>query len=311
MNSQPNPRIISLIASSTEIVHALGLGDLMVGRSHECDYPSSVLNLPVCTQPKFKTDGTSLEIDQRVRQIVEQSLSVYSVSPEKLEELNPSHIITQTQCEVCAVSLKDVENATCQIIGSNPKIVSLEPNSLDDIWKDIERVADALAVADRATSLISKLKERMVKIEAKAKGLKPRSLAAVEWIEPIMAAGNWIPELVEMAGGVNLFGEAKKHAPWMSLPDLIEKDPEVIIVMPCGFDIARSLQEIDLLFRTEGAKQLKAARQKKVFVADGNAFFNRPGPRVVESLEILAEILHPDAFHFGHEGKAYVPYLVH
>src|SRR5215831_9425256 len=214
-------RIVSLIASATEIVCALGFESQLVGRSHECDYPASLKSLPQLTSPKFKVEGSSLEIDQRVKSIVEEALSVYRVDPNLLEELKPTHIITQSQCEVCAVSLKDVEAAVCQFTGSQPVIVSLEPNALADVWSDIGRVATALNASARGEEFVATLRRRMDEIAAKARTASTRpTVACVEWIDPLMAAGNWMPELVEMAGGVNLFGEVGKHSPWMSWEQL-------------------------------------------------------------------------------------------
>jgi iron complex transport system substrate-binding protein len=302
-------RIVSLIASATEIVYALGFGPELVGRSHECDFPESVKDLPMCTSPKFSPDGTSYQIDQRVKAILQEAVSVYRVDAKLLDDLSPSHIITQAQCEVCAVSLKDVEAAACEMIKSQPKIVSLEPNCLEDIWTDIDRVATSLNAKEKGVELVRKLKSRMEKIEVAAAKLQSRpTVALIEWIEPLMAAGNWMPELIEAAGGVNLYGEAGKHSPWMSWEQVENDDPDFIVVSPCGFDIKRTLEEMHLLSNKPSYANLKAVKQGHVYVADGNQYFNRPGPRVVESLEILSEILHPDHFQFGHEGSGWIKY---
>jgi len=306
-------RIISLIASATEIVCALGFEDQLVGRSHECDYPPSIKRLPQCTSPKFDVDGSSYEIDQRVKAIVEGALSVYKVDAATLEQLKPTHIVTQTQCEVCAVSLKDVEQAVCQFTSSQPAIVSLEPNSLSDIWADIRRVGEALGAANRAEMEIKRLRDRMQAIAMRSRALSKRpSVAYVEWIEPLMAGGNWMPELIDMAGGRNFFGEAGRHSPWMTWEDLVGADPDMIFVSPCGFDIDRSMREMHLLSDRPEWGRLKAVRDRRVFVADGNQYFNRPGPRVVESLEILAEVIgetiRPPLFRFGHEGTGWIRY---
>lgn len=304
-------RIVSLIASATEIVCALGLERSLVGRSHECDFPSSVKSLPVCTRPKFEPDGRSYEIDQKVKALVQEALSVYLVDAPLLDSLSPTHIITQTQCEVCAVSLRDVEEAVCAFARSTPRVVALQPDSLAGVWRDISLVGDALGARGEADALVEKLKARMGAVAEKARGAaretKPAA-AAIEWIAPLMAGGNWMPELIEMAGGVNLFGEAGKHSPWMSWEDLVRKDPDVILILPCGFDIPRTLAEMDLLDAKPEWKNLKAVESGKVFVLDGNQYFNRPGPRLAESLEILAEIFHPDTFHFGHEGAGWINY---
>ncbi|MEK6303609.1 MAG: cobalamin-binding protein [Acidobacteriota bacterium] len=302
-------RIISLIASATEIVCALGFEDQLVGRSHECDYPLSVKLLPQCTSPKFEVEGSSRQIDERVKSLVEDALSVYRVDPQILEELQPTHIITQSQCEVCAVSLKDVEQAVCELTTSHPMIVSLEPNTLGDVWTDIQRVGDALDASDRAQQLVDKLESRMDEVIQRTHWLATNpSVACIEWIEPLMAAGNWMPELVAMAGGVNLFGESGKHSPWMTWEDLVSKDPDILFVSPCGFSVTRTLQEMDLLASRPEWKGIKAVRSGCVFVADGNQYFHRPGPRLAESLEILAEIIHPNVFHFGYEGRGWVKY---
>jgi iron complex transport system substrate-binding protein len=300
------PRIISLIASATEIVCALGCEDQLVGRSHECDYPASIARLPVCTEPKFDVTGSSRAIDERVKELLRDALSVYRVHADKLEDLCPDVIVTQTQCEVCAVSLKDVEQAVCGLLANLPKIVSLAPNALSDVWNDIQCVADALDIPQRGRELNDRLLARMAAITEMARTQSERpTVACIEWIDPLMASGNWMPELVEMAGGVNLFGEAGKHAPWMTWEELVAKDPEVILVLPCGFDIARTRTEMPALKIRPEWPQLRAVRNYHVYLLDGNQYFNRPGPRLVESLEILAEVLHPASFCFGHEGTGW------
>jgi iron complex transport system substrate-binding protein len=244
-----------------------------------------------------------------VKSIVQEALSVYRVDAAMLDDLKPTHIITQSQCEVCAVSLKDVEQAVCELTSSNPVIVSLEPNSLDDVWTDIQRVGEALGASDRAEKLVDSLQSRMDDIVQRTHWIPNNPpLAYIEWIDPLMAGGNWMPELVEMAGGVNLFGEAGKHSPWMTWDELVMKDADIIFVSPCGFDIKRTLEEMSLLSGKAEWKSLKAVRDGRVVVADGNQYFNRPGPRLTESLEILAEVIHPNVFHFGHEGTGWVRY---
>ncbi len=302
------PRIVSLIASATEIVHALGFGADLVGRSHECDYPPEVLSLPVCTEPKFDVSGSSAEIDRRVKETLQDAVSVYRVHTPVLEALQPDVIITQSQCEVCAVSLRDVEEAVCQMVSSRPQVVALEPNSLADVWEDIRRVAQALGAPERGEALVDRLQARMEAIARQAQALAERPrVACIEWIDPLMAAGNWVPELVEMAGGQNLFGQAGQHSPWMTWDDLMAADPDVIVFMPCGFDIARTLEELPVLTQRHGWRRLQAVRNGRVYATDGNAYFNRPGPRLMESLEILAELLHPRIFRFGHQGSGWVP----
>jgi iron complex transport system substrate-binding protein len=296
-------RVVSLIASATEIVCSLGCRDQLVGRSHECDYPAWVTRLPVCTEPKFDTVGSSRSIDERVKAILQDGLSVYRVHADRLQALRPDVIVTQTQCEVCAVSLRDVEEAVGRLLPSSSQIISLAPNALADVWNDIGRVAGVLGVVERGEKLLRDLLHRVVAVAEKAGALPHRpTVACVEWIDPLMASGNWMPELVALAGGHNLFGTAGQHAPWLTWGQLREADPEAIFVLPCGFDIARTRQDMPTLTGQADWARLRAVRNGKVYLLDGNQYFNRPGPRLVESLEILAEILHPSAFEFGHKG---------
>ena len=297
------PRIVSLIASATEIVSALGFEDQLVGRSHECDYPPSVARLPVCTAPKFDVHGSSADIDRRVKTLLQDATSVYNVDAALLKSLRPDVIVTQSQCAVCAVSRDDVERAICAWVDSRPRVVTLEPNCLADVWTDIRRVAAALDARTRGEQLVQRLQHRMEEIASRAASLATRpTVACLEWLDPLMAAGNWMPELIEHAGGVNLFGEAGKHSPAMTWDELIAKDPDVILALPCGFDLPRTRTEMRALARDPRWPALRAVAAGRVYVTDGNQYFNRPGPRLVESLEILAEILHPEAFRFGQEG---------
>lgn len=298
-------RIVSLIASATEIVCALGFEEALVGRSHECDYPESVKRLPVCTRPKFPVDGGSDEIDARVKAILRDGLSVYDVDAALLRELRPDVIVTQVQCAVCAVSRDDVERALAGLGGAGdtgPRIVSLEPNALADVWRDIMAVAEALGEPGRGADLVVALRTRVGEIAARAAALPRPTVACIEWLDPLMAAGNWMPELVALAGGENLFGRPGEHSPQLPWEDFVASDPDVIVAHPCGFDIERTLAEISALETRPEWAGLAAVTGGRAFVADGNALFNRPGPRIVESLEVLAEILHPNAFRFGHEG---------
>jgi iron complex transport system substrate-binding protein len=299
-------RIVSLLPSATEIVCALGFEHALVGRSHECDFPPAVSHLPSLTTPKFNPEGSSAEVNRRVLTILRDALAVYRVDADRLRELQPDVIVTQSQCDVCAVSMRDVEDAVAQWVGIRPTIVSLAPYALADIFADIERVATALGVADRGREVTQRLRSRMdaIATEARALASVPR-IAIIEWIDPLMAAGNWMPELVAMAAGDNLFGRAGEHSPWMQFDELAAADPEVILLSPCGFNIDRTLNELPAMTGNPEWPRLQAVRQRKVFVADGNQYFNRPGPRIAESLEILAEILHPERFSFGHEGPGW------
>ncbi len=302
-------RIVSLIPSATEIVCALGLQAHLVGRSHECDYPAAVRDLPALTEPKFDVNGSSREIDERVKNVLRDALAVYRVDEALLNDLKPDIIVTQAQCEVCAVSLSEVERVVREYLDADARIVSLEPMQTADLFADIQRVADACGVSERGASLTADLRSRMDAIAAQTADLTDKStVACIEWIDPLMAGGNWVPELVQMAGGVELFGKAGQHSPWLFWDDLWASDPDAIVVLACGFDIARARQEMPALTRQPGWNSLRAIRNGQVYLTDGNQYFNRPGPRLVESLEILAEILHPDVFDFGHEGAGWVRY---
>ena len=298
-------RIVSLIASATEIVDALGQLDNLVGRSHECDYPERVKSLPVCTRPRIAVNTDSQEIDRQVKASQHTSVSIYQVFDDVLAQLAPTHILTQIQCEVCAVSLRDVEAALARGIPGEPAVVSLQPDSLDQIWEDFRRVAKALGIAEKGESVITDLERRMAALEPSPEvGPLPR-VACIEWMEPLMAAGNWMPELIRMAGGVNLFGENGRHSPWLTWEELQAADPDVLIIAPCGFDLARTEQEVHWMTDRKGWSDLRAVRESRVYLGDGNRYFNRPGPRVVETLEALVEMLHPDFCEQNLRGSAW------
>ncbi|MEO1054173.1 MAG: cobalamin-binding protein [Bacteroidota bacterium] len=301
------PSIVSLLPSSTEIACALGFKDNIVGRSHECDYPGGLSSLPVLTAPKFNEFGTSIEINDQVRDILKFGMSVYKLDVSLLESLKPDYIITQSQCEVCAVSMSDVEAAVCELISSNPQIVNLEPNSLDDVYGDFMTVAKALGVPERGEELVKKIKQRLHEISALTSKLenKPRVLT-IEWLSPIMTAGNWVPEMIDIAGGENLLSSAGEHSHYHEWEEVKALDPDIIVIMPCGFDIDRTMKEIELLTALKGWSDLRAVKGGDVFVTDGNQYFNRPGPRIMESVEILAEIFHPESFQNKHLGTGYI-----
>lgn len=298
-------RIVTLLASGTEVVHALGCGGLLVGRSHECDYPPGVLALPVCTEALIDAAQDSAAIDRAVKTAARDALALYRVDRDILRALQPDVIITQTQCEVCAVSLRDVEAAVCDLLDKPARIVSLEPHALGDIWRDIARIAGALGVPERGAALIARLEGRLADLRARTAPLPSPTVVCIEWIAPLMAAGNWTPELIAAAGGHNLAGVAGAHSPWLTPEELRALDPEAIVVAPCGFDLPRTRAELPALTDQLWWPTLRAVRAGRVYLADGNAYFNRSGPRVVETAEILAELLHPAACHFGHEGIAW------
>jgi len=293
-------RIVSLIPSATEIVAALGYASALVGRSHECDTPSTVQSLPPCTAPKFDPEGTSREIHDRVTELLQSALSVYEVKMQTLAELQPTHIITQAQCEVCAASLTEVQKAVDEVLESQPQVISLQPQVMADLWADLEHVAVALNPQQgpaRARRVIDQLQQRLQRCTAALSTTPPQpTVACIEWTDPLMAAGNWVPELVTLAGGHCLFGKVGQHSPWLQWEELLAADPDLIVVMPCGYDLAATHQATLALSQDPRWSKLKAVRNYRVYLTDGNQYFNRPGPRLVDSLEILAEILQPGAY---------------
>jgi iron complex transport system substrate-binding protein len=302
-----HPRVISLLPSATEIVAALGFADHLFGRSHECDFPPGVEELPVCSSTKVPIHANSFEIDERVKQIVSEGLSVYRVDVDLLRQLEPDLILTQTQCAVCAVTPRDLEQALCTWVGAQPAVLSLEPNNLDDVWNDIRRVGETLGISQRAEELVSSLAQRLAEIRDKTDAVRSwPSVAALEWLGPLMAGGNWMPELIEIAGGRTLFAQAGQHSLWLEWPNLVETDPQVILLVPCGFRISQTVADLDLLTQNPAWAKLRAVKTGQVYAIDGQHFFNRPGPRLVESAEIVAEILHPEIFAFGHHGTGWI-----
>jgi len=301
-------RIVSLLPSLTEIACALGFEASLVGRSHECDHPPGVARLPALTEPKLDVQAPSRDIDDRVKQRVQEGLSVYRVDAERLRALAPTTILTQDHCEVCAASLADVETALADWLGERPRVVSVAPRSLGDVWASFLQVGQALGAGERAQQLAAELAWRLTELAEAARGrpTRPR-VALIEWIDPLMAAGNWMPELVSLAGGENLFGELGQHSPWLEWQALREADPDVLVVLPCGFDLPRTRKELPPLLAQPGFEGLRAAREGRVFLTDGHRFMNRPGPRLVESLQILCEMLHPEAFAPSFRGDAWEP----
>ncbi len=291
------------------MVCALGCGSQLVGRSHECDFPIEVTSLPVCTESKLLPNSSSRQIDEQINNLLGASLSIYRLNTRLMQDLRPNLILTQSQCDVCAASEADVAKALGNWTGPLPQILSLTPHRLADVWEDIRRVAAVLGITDHGKEVLRALKVRCVDVIEKACLLQRPSVACLEWLDPLMGAGNWVPELVELAGGRNLFGEAGKHTGRIRWEELTAANPEVIIALPCGFDLRRTREELRVLTAKPGWSALKAVRAGRVFICDGSAYFNRPGPRLVESLEILAEILHPAKFKFGHESLGWVKFI--
>jgi iron complex transport system substrate-binding protein len=285
-------KIISLIPSATEIIFALNLGDSLVGISHECDYPKGILKLPRLTTSRIKTEQSSLNIDYDIKKILEQSLSVYEVKSNLLRKLDPDVIITQSQCSVCAISLKDVEECLRKFINKKPLLIDLKPNTFDDVLKDIDRVGEKLNKKVESRILVKNIKNEINKIKAKTSHSKITNVLCIEWIEPIMTAGNWVPQLVEFAGGKCVLAKSGKSSNFIKPENINFNEVDIVIFMPCGFDIKRSKEEIS----KANFDYLSNLKNKKTFLVDGNKYFNRPGPDLLESTRILAEIIHPDIF---------------
>lgn len=291
------PRIVSLLPSATEIVCALGFADAVVGRSHECNFPLDIIDAPVCTAPKI-SGSTTREIHRKVTEFSgDRTSSFYTVDAELLRKLAPTHVITQIQCEVCAVSLRDVEAAIADWDVA-PALVALNPQSLDDIFDDIRRTAEALDARERAERLLQSIRRRIDSVKRAVRNRERPRVAMIEWIEPLMAGGNWIPSLVALAGGTDILGAADAHSAWVTWDGLLRADAHCIVVMPCGFDIAETTRDWHLLAEHPNWRSLRAVRDGQTFIADGNQFFNRPGPRIADAVEILAEIFH--GLDFGH-----------
>ncbi len=298
-------RIVSLLASATEMIAELGCLDQLVGRSHECDYPPQILQLPLVSTVQINTETSSSEIDAQIKHLAHtkdsvqndalKALSIYRIDVPLLQELQPDVIFTQTQCDVCAVSERDVTEALQQLTGLHPRIVSLSPHRLADVWEDVLRVGKALERREQAENLVQQYQQRLEKLELSSmeinKGNKKPRVAVLEWLDPLMAAGNWPPELVAYAGGESLFGEVGMHSPWLTWEELHRANPDVLVLAPCGFSLARTLVDVPLLQLNPLWQSLAAVQNGCVYAIDGNNYLNRSGPRLVESAELLAHVI--------------------
>lgn len=290
-------RIVSLLPSATEIVCALGMGEALVGVSHECDYPAAVRGRPVLTEPQLDARGHSRHIDAAVRRLVGDGLSVYRINTDLLRKLQPDVIVTQEHCAVCAVSYDDVVAATRAWLQQPVTIVSLKPVRLADIFADIQKVADALDRSAAGVELTAQLRGRLDALRTRAARVHSRPrVACIEWLDPLMAAGNWVPELVELVGGTSDLVAAGEPSRDLSWQELAAAAPDVIILMPCGFTLPQTERELPALTAQPQWAQLPAVRNRRVYAVDGNAYLNRPGPRIAESAELLAGPIQPGLF---------------
>ena len=299
-------KIASLLPSATEIVISLGLEKQLVGRSHECDMTKFIRELPVLTEPGMKIHGESEEIDQSLARAAELGLSVFKVNVNELSRINPDVILTQDHCEVCAIPFKQVQEAVDKFCSGSTEIVSLSPTNLDEVLDSIRKTAKALNRVKIAKDVIKELELRFKIIRQTALGEPSKSVLAIEWIQPLMTAGNWVPELIEIAGADPLLADFGKHSPKIKPEQILEADPDVITVVPCGYTIDETLSELDTLTGMDGWNQLRAVNENQVYILDGNRYFNRPGPGIYESARILSEILHPKLFKPKHKDDGWI-----
>jgi iron complex transport system substrate-binding protein len=280
-------RVVSLLPSATEMVCLVGGRDRLVGVSHECDWPEDVVGLPILTRCRTALPKASGDIDRSIRRLLETTMAVYEVDVPALEAVRPDVIVTQDLCDVCAVSFDDVCRAARTLGNPDLRIVNLHPTRLADIWTDIRKVADALGVEAPLAPLLA----RVDAVRERAAGLPRPRVLTIEWLEPVMVGGTWMPELVEIAGGTPMVTRPGQHAPTLGEAALDALDPEVVLVKPCGFAIPRTLDE-----RARVEQIVARWPRARVAIADGNAYYNRPGPRIVDSMEILASLVHPEVF---------------
>jgi iron complex transport system substrate-binding protein len=294
--NQPDIRIVSLLPSATEIVCALGLQKYLVGVSHECDYPAGVADLPIVTSTAIPKGLDSKAIDEKVRELLQTDAALYHLNVDALLALKPTHIVTQAICDVCAVSAAEVEAVVCRLPG-NPKVVNLEPMGLQQVLDTFILIGSATQRESEATGAVQALQARVDVIAERSAAIadkdKPR-VAMLEWIDPLFNAGHWTPELVAMAGGIDCLGNLNQPSVSLSGNTVHEAQPDVLFVALCGFDLARTEQDLPLLEHLPGWADLPCVQDGRVYYTDGNAYFSRAGPRLVESLEILAHALHPD-----------------
>ena len=304
----PLPRILSLLPSATEIVCALGLGDALVGVSHECDWPPVVRTLPVLTSAAIPSGLPSGEMDRLVRERLARGEGLYALDVALMHAVQPTLIVTQALCEVCSIALPEVMRAA-RSLPTHPSVISLEPGCIADIFGDIGRVAAAAGMPERAASVVDRLRARLDAVTRTVAGRERPRVALLEWLDPPFVAGHWGPEMIAAAGGLDMLGIAGEKSAHIRWEQLREAVPDVLVVAPCGYDVARARADLAEAALPPWWSDLPAVRTGQLFVMDGNAYISRPGPRVVEGTEILARLLHPDAFADGprtrHQHAAY------
>jgi iron complex transport system substrate-binding protein len=281
-------RIVSLVPSATEMLFALGLGPELIAVTHECDYPVAARELPKITRDKLPSGLTSAQIDAAVKQRTLAGESIYELDGETLRELGPDLIVTQALCSVCAVSYDDVR-AIADEIETRPEVISLDPHTVGEVLGDARTLAQATGRKDAAVELIQHAAARIDRVRLAVRDARRRGVAALEWLDPPFAAGHWTPQLIEYAGGFDVLGFAGEHSEQRSWPEVIAARPDVVVVMPCGYDAEIAHREAEMHL-----EELAAIGAGEVVAVDAAAYFSRPGPRIVDGLELLAHILHPD-----------------
>ena len=292
-------RICSLLPSATEIVYAIGLGDSLVGVSHECDFPADASTKVSLLRPRVDPAATPGEIDRRVSEIIARGESIYAVDAELLRSLDPDLILTQDLCHVCAASPEDLASAL-EKFPQPPKVLSLTPRSLAEVWRDIRRVGEATGRECQADALAEKLEQRVAGIESTVACAKSRPRAlCLEWLDPYYVGGHWIPEMVAKAGGEDVLGRLRAPSYRVTSEDILRTGPDVIVVMPCGYNLARTVSEFRNDLLPLGSEALPAVRERRVFAVDANGYFSRPGPRLADGVALLAHLFHPDLLSSG------------
>lgn len=287
-------RIVSLLPSATEILFAIGLGENVVGVTHECDYPPQVRSLPVLTKCVFDSEKlTHTEIDQEVRRLAETGESLYRIDDRLFREANPDLIVTQDLCHVCAITPDEVKRAV-GVLNKKPETVLLSPKLLEDVFDDMRAVAAAARVD--ADGIIEKLQSRVKRIAPAAILRERPTVGCLEWLEPLWRTGHWVPGMTQLAGAEEVFAEIGKPSRPLSWNELQEKDPDILIIMPCGYNLTRAREEFLRVRQTYPWENLRAFRNNSIFIVDANSYFSRSGPRLVDGLELFAEIFHPEHF---------------
>lgn len=287
-------RIASLLPSATEIICGLGLRESLVAVSHECDFPASVSDLPRVTKSLLPADASSKQIDAMVRERVKAEQALYALDLDCLRQLEPELIVTQALCDVCAVAESEIVKAV-ETLPGNPRVINLEPNCLEDVFAGIQQVADVTDCEQRAEAYVTSLRQRMQTVANRSETILHRPTAMLlEWIDPPFSAGHWSPELVHLAGGREVIGVAGQRSITIPWDTIVAADPEVLIIACCGYDVKRALQDIPILSTYQDWTSLNSVKSGQVYVVDGSAYFSRPGPRLLDSLEILAHTLHPN-----------------